>query len=85
MHGAGNYSAGMKTIQIRSVPDELHRALKIRAAEDGMTLSELALTELRRVVERPSRTELLERITARSIKRSRVSPTAVLREERDGR
>ena len=85
MHGAGNYSAGMKTIQIRSVPDEFHRALKIRAAEDGMTLSELALTELRRVVERPSRTELLERITARSIKRSRVSPTAVLREERDGR
>ena len=75
----------MKTIQIRNVPDELHRALKVRAAQEGTSLSDLALTELRKTAERPARNELLERITERTIKRSRKSPTASLRAERDGR
>ena len=73
----------MKMIQIRNVPDDLHRALKVRAAKEGVSLSDLALAELRRLAERPSRTELLDRVTARTIKRPRVSPTAALRAERD--
>lgn len=75
----------MKTIQIRNVPDELHRALKVRAAQEGVSLSDLALTELRKTADRPSRNELLDRISARTIKRSRRSPTAELRAERDSR
>jgi antitoxin FitA len=35
-----------KMIQVRNVPDELHRALKIRAAAEGMTLSDYIKREL---------------------------------------
>lgn len=85
MRYACKYSFGMKTIQIRNVPDELHRALKVRAAQEGISLSDLALTELRKTADRPTRNELLDRITSRTIKRSRQSPTASLRSERDSR
>jgi len=42
-----------KMIQIRNVPDEVHRELKVRAAQAGMSLSdflnaELALPAVRR-------------------------------------
>ncbi|HVD86806.1 MAG TPA: hypothetical protein VNB59_05305 [Solirubrobacterales bacterium] len=33
-------------IQIRNVPDELHRALKVRAAAEGMSLSDYIKREL---------------------------------------
>ncbi len=75
----------MKMLQIRNVPDDLHRALKIRAAQEGVSLSDLALSSLRRTAERPSRSELLDRISARTIKRSRTSPTAAVRAERDAK
>jgi plasmid stability protein len=35
-----------KMIQIRNVPDELHRALKVRAAAEGMSLSDYIKREL---------------------------------------
>src|SRR3954449_12075974 len=41
-------------IQIRNVPDELHRALKARAARSGMTLSDFLLAELRSLSVRPT-------------------------------
>ena len=52
-------------IQIRNVPDELHRSLKERAAREGTTLSDLILGELPRVAHRPSPEELLDRIRRR--------------------
>ena len=52
-------------IQIRNVPEELHRSLKERAAREGTTLSELILRELPRLARRPSPEELLERIRNR--------------------
>ena len=52
-------------IQVRNVPEDLHRRLKIRAAQEGLTLSELALNELRRAVEVPTAAELRERFRAR--------------------
>lgn len=75
----------MKTVQIRNVPDELHRRLKARAAMDGRSLSELALAELRKAMERPTRTELLERVRARE--RAVVSESAAdaVRAARDAR
>lgn len=39
-----------KMIQIRNVPDEIHRELKVRAARAGMSLSELLNAELARLV-----------------------------------
>ena len=52
-------------IQIRNVPDELHRSLKERAAREGTTLSDLILDELPRVARRPSPEQLLDRIRQR--------------------
>lgn len=55
-----------RLLQIRNVPDDLHRSLKERAARDGTTLSDLILGELPRLARRPSPDELLERVRARS-------------------
>jgi plasmid stability protein len=54
-----------KMIQIRNVPDELHRELRIRAAKAGMSLSEFLLREVARVAEKPSLEEVLDRIRQR--------------------
>jgi plasmid stability protein len=75
----------MKLLQIRNMPDEVHRTLKSRAALAGMSLSEYALAELRRAAERPTRAEILERIAARPTARLRRSPAAAVRAERDTR
>jgi hypothetical protein len=47
-------------IQIRNVPEELHRDLKVRAAQVGMTLSDYLLDELRALAVRPTMHEWLE-------------------------
>ncbi len=46
-------------IQIRNVPDEMHRELKVRAARAGMTLSDYLLAELRALAVRPTMREWL--------------------------
>jgi antitoxin FitA len=51
-----------KMIQIRNVPDEVHRALKVRAAKAGMTLSDYLLSEIERVAARPTLAEMMERL-----------------------
>jgi len=53
-----------KMIQIRNVPDEVHRELKIRAARQGTTLSDLLLREITHVAERPSMDEMLARLAS---------------------
>jgi hypothetical protein len=49
-------------IQIRNVPDELHRRLKARAALLGMSLSDYLLAEARRAADRPSPDEIRKRL-----------------------
>ena len=56
----------MKMIQIRNVPDDLHRALKARAALEGRTLSDLILSDLPRLADKPSPEDVLARIRTRS-------------------
>ena len=51
-----------KMIQIRNVPDDLHRKLKVRAARAGMTLSDYLLSEIEQVAEKPSLQELMKRL-----------------------
>ncbi len=75
----------MKLVQIRAVPDDVHRQLKSRAALAGASLSEYALTVLRRSLERPTRAELLERLRDRPHTTSEESAAAAVRAERDGR
>ncbi|MDQ3608361.1 MAG: hypothetical protein M3459_05600 [Actinomycetota bacterium] len=56
----------MKMIQIRNVPEDLHRALKARAAREGVTMSDLVLGELPRLAHKPSPEQLLDRIRRRT-------------------
>ena len=70
-------------IQIRNVPDALHRRLKSRAALEGMSLSDYLLAELGRVAERPTLAELRERLERRPAVAPNVSPEQAVRAERD--
>lgn len=72
-------------VQVRNVPAELHRRLKARAALEGMTMSDFIRRELSKVLERPPRQEVLERLRARAPRRVRPRPADALRAERDGR
>jgi antitoxin FitA len=51
-----------KMIQIRNVPDDVHQALKIRAAKAGMSLSHYLLREVTKVAQKPTLEEVFERI-----------------------
>lgn len=70
---------------MRNVPDALHRRLKAKAAMEGVSLSDFILAELRRVAERPSRREMLERLSVSVRRELRPSPAEILRQERDAR
>jgi len=70
-------------IQIRNVPDALHRQLKSRAALAGMSLSDYLLREIRRVAERPTLDELRGRLARRSETVLTVGPAQAVRAERD--
>lgn len=74
-----------KMIQIRNVPEELHRTLKARAAMSGMSLSDYLLAELRRTAERPTREDLLARLKGRESVDLQSSTSDLLAEERDQR
>lgn len=71
-----------KMIQIRNVPDDLHRTLKAKAAERGMTLSDYLL----QMAEREARQLSVAEISARIERRGRVSlktrPADLIREAR---
>lgn len=72
-------------IQLRHVPDDLHRRLKARAALAGLSLSDYLLQEVRRAAERPTVAELRARLTKRAPVITRVSPEKVIRAGRDRR
>lgn len=72
----------MKTIQIRNVPDRVHRTLRTRAAAAGVSLSDYALGELTRAAERPSVAEVLDRARTRA---GGVAGDAVVAAVRAGR
>ena len=74
-----------KMIQLRNVPDDLHRILKSRAALVGKSLSDYLITEIQRHAEYPTVEELRQRIRARTRVRPTVRPAQMIREERDRR
>lgn len=72
-------------IQIREVPPDVHKKLKARAAEAGLTLSEYLLRELTEVARRPTLAELVQRIRHRGPAKVRVDSPRAVREEREAR
>jgi plasmid stability protein len=72
-------------IQIRNVPDELHRRLKARAALAGLSLSDYLLRQIREIAERPTIEELRARLQSRSAVVPSPSPAKAVRAERDRR
>lgn len=49
-----------KMLQIRNVPDRVHRLAKLRAAAAGLSLSDWLLFEIKQSVERPTFDEILD-------------------------
>jgi antitoxin FitA len=72
-------------VQVRNVPEELHRQLKARAAMEGLSISDYVLREIRKSLERPPRHEVLERLRGRPRMRLRQSAAEMIRSERDSR
>ena len=75
----------LRMIQVRNVPEGLHRTLKARAAMAGMSLSDFLLAEMRRLAERPTMAELRERVRRRSPVVDGLSAAQAVRYERDAR
>ena len=71
-----------KMIQLRHVPDDLHRKLKARAALEGLSLSDYLLREVERVAERPTLSDLRRRLAQRAPVGPHISPAKAVRAER---
>ena len=74
-----------KMIQLRNVPDALHRSLKARAALAGMSLSDYLLAEIREIAERPTLAELRDRLHKRKPVSAELDTALLIREEREAR
>ena len=74
-----------KMIQLRNVPDGLHRTLKSRAALAGMSLSDYLLTEITEIAERPTLAELRERLRTRKAVAVPIDTALLVRKEREAR
>jgi len=74
-----------RLLQVRNVPDRLHRQLKARAASENRSLSDYVLRELERMAARPTQAELLARLARLNREELPVSAAEILREERDAR
>lgn len=72
-------------IQIRNVPDNLHRKLKARAAEAGMSLSDYLLKMAERDASRLTMAELYARVQSREPVKLDVDIAELIREDRDSR
>jgi len=72
-------------VQVRNVPEALHRGLKARAAMAGMSLSEYLLGELQEIAERPTLAEFRERLHKRKSISALPDIARMLREEREAR
>ncbi len=69
-------------LQVRNVPDDVHSALRKRAAKSGMSLSEFVLHELERLASRPSVDEVAERAAQRGGRMSFADALDALHEGR---
>jgi plasmid stability protein len=71
-------------VQIRSVPDDVHRRLRAQAALSGQSLNEFLLARLTEIAAYPTVPELAERIRSRTAYTG-SSSGSVIRQARDRR
>lgn len=74
-----------KMIQLRNVPDPLHRMLKARAAMAGMSLSDYLLAEIKEIAERPTLAELRQRLHKRQPLAVELDTARLVQQEREAR
>jgi hypothetical protein len=74
-----------RNLQVRDIPDPLHRELKRRAKARGETLTDYVQSILEREVARPPAEEVFRRIESRRPANLGKSAAELLREEREGR
>jgi plasmid stability protein len=74
-----------KMIQLRNVPDALHRKLKARAAMAGLSLSDYLLAEIKEIASRPTTEEVRERLHQLEPVSVLIDLAQLIREERDSR
>lgn len=74
-----------KMIQVRNVPDRLHRELRRRAGLQGRSLTDYIQKILEREVARPPREEVFQRIRRRRPVDLGIGAAALIRQERDDR
>ncbi len=72
-----------RTIQIRDVPDDVHRTLRTRAAAAGLSLSDYVLGEIERVAARPALADVLARAGGRGGGVARASILEAVRADRE--
>ena len=82
MQYACNYDGPMANVQVRNVPEDIHRKLKERAAHQRLSLSDYLLREMQAIVDRPSMEEWLEKLEKRSKVRLSTNPADIIREQR---
>ncbi|HAC07366.1 MAG: hypothetical protein MK486_04025 [Gemmatimonadetes bacterium] len=70
-------------IQIRNVPEDVHRRAKAKAALEGVTLSDLALRALQKELRRLSVTEVVARVRELGPIYGAPAAADIIREERD--
>jgi plasmid stability protein len=74
-----------KMIQIRDVPDDVHRTLKMRSAAAGMSLSDYVKRDLEAATAQPTLEEIDARVSARGTSDVRAKTViSALRDVRDG-
>lgn len=74
-----------KMIQLRNVPDALHRGLKARAAMAGMSLSDYLIAEIKEIAQKPTLAEMRERLHTRTPVSGAIDSGRLVRETRDAR
>ena len=85
MHSLGDMVQRMVHIELRNVPENVHRTLKARAAKAGVSLSAYLLRDLVELAERPTMEEMIERTRSRQRVELGVSVAEIIREEREAR
>jgi len=72
-------------VQIRNMPDAIHRTVKARAAQEGMSLSDYLIREIRKSAERPTMAEMMERLSKLPPIITSKSSAEIVREGREER
>ncbi len=74
-----------KHVQIRELPETVHRKLKIRAAEEGLSMSDYVKRLIERDLKRPNWNAIKARMSEMGPIELSEAPAKAIRRERDSR